>query len=381
MTARFKRARSNKWRKSVLLVIACLHQGGTEMQTLNTARVLVELGYEVGVICLFEWDASIREAFETGGVTVHCLELPSLRNFPHILGRVCLQIRAIAPSFVHVQYIAPGLLSVIAARLACAPRVLVTVHQEGARCSWFEHLLFRIATRLSHMTIFVSREAEASWLQPRRINRWLPQPGLRTVIHNCVDFTPVARPHCSSERDVWTIGYVGRIRQEKGLDILLRALSLLKPMQKEVRIVVAGDGPQRAECQNLAFRLGLSSRIEWLGLVNSDKLPELYCQFDVLVVPSRSEGFGLVAAEGMMYGVPVVAARVGGLKEIIDDGITGLLFVPEDERDLAHKLETLAADDVLADQLGAAGQKLASQSFSRDAYSASLHRVYAAFGV
>jgi len=152
-------------------------------------------------------------------------------------------------------------------------------------------------------------------------------------------------------------------------------------MKRRVQVIIAGDGPQLAECQELAASLGLTAHIAWLGFIHGKKLAELYRRLDVLVVPSRSEGFGLVAVEGMMHGLPIVAARVGGLPEVIDDGITGLLFAPEDEWDLAKKLETLSADEMLASQLGAAGRKRAAQCFSPNAYRASIERVYAAVAV
>jgi glycosyltransferase involved in cell wall biosynthesis len=177
---------------------------------------------------------------------------------------------------------------------------------------------------------------------------------------------------------LWTIGYVGRVRREKGVDILLHAISILAANGGDFRLVVVGDGPQLAECQELAADLRMASRISWLGVISPQELPSHYRSFDVLAVPSRSEGFGLVAVEAMAQGVPVVAARVGGLPEIVADGLTGLLFEPGNEYDLAHQLETLMANRVLVRQLAGAARERAAQCFSRDRYRTSLDQIYRA---
>jgi len=352
------------------------------MQTLETARALLEHGFEVQVLCLFDWDPKVRRLFEESGAAVECLECPNRRNLPAVLIRLSRRLRALKPHVVHVQYIAPGLLSVLAARLAGVRRVLITVHQVGAVCTWFEHLLFRTATRLADITICVSRAVEHSWFERNGVTwKVLPKPGPRMVIYNCAgaELDPGRTPRARS--GIFTIGYVGRIRAEKGVDVLVRAAAKLAAQGLEFRIVVAGDGPQRAECENLARHLGVAQRFDWLGTVERQQLPELYRSFDVVAVPSRWEGFGLVAAEAMLHGAPVVAARTGGLPEIIEDGATGLLFEPGDEAGLATALRRIQEDPVLAANCAARAGARAARWFSPAAYRAQLACCYDSFGV
>lgn len=364
-------------RPRVALLVACLQHGGTEIQTLHTARALILLGYQVKVFCLFDWHDRVRRLFEEVGAEVECLELKHRRNYPAILWRVSRSLRKFAPQFAHVQYIAPGLLSVLASRLAGVPRVLITIHQLGTPCSWFEHFLFRTATRLADLTICVSKAVEKSWFEHGAAGRrLLPGPGRRTVIYNCVERASCdGRPPAMS---IFTIGYAGRIRAEKGLDILVRAAARLKRQGFEFRVVVAGDGPQRLECKELAGQLRVADRFVWLGAVAPDKLREIYRSFHVLVAPSRLEGFGLVAAEAMMHGVPVVAARTGGLTELVEHEVTGLLFQPEDPEDLAKAVLRIWRDPKLACDCSTRGQAFITAQMAQEVYWSRLGECYRA---
>jgi glycosyltransferase involved in cell wall biosynthesis len=141
-------------------------------------------------------------------------------------------------------------------------------------------------------------------------------------------------------------------------------------------LVIVGDGPEAPECKGLAASLGIESLIDWRPFVSPGRLAEVYRSFDVLVVPSRLEGFGLVAAEAMAQGVPVVAANVGGLPEVVEDGVTGLLFAPGNPADLADKLSAVLSDLAWARSLGAAGAQSVRLRFSVRAYRARIAELY-----
>ncbi len=147
--------------------------------------------------------------------------------------------------------------------------------------------------------------------------------------------------------------FVGRMEPLKGIDILLRAVA---QMEGRFSVLVVGgddrDALRRAQLQALAAQLGISRRVSFLDAVPHDQLPLYYSAADVCVVPSYYESFGLVALEAMACGVPVVASRVGGLRETVQDGQTGYLVAWRCPEPFAERLELLLGNEPLRRSLG-----------------------------
>jgi D-inositol-3-phosphate glycosyltransferase len=141
-----------------------------------------------------------------------------------------------------------------------------------------------------------------------------------------------------------TVLFVGRIQALKGLDVAVEALCTVRDRLPEARMMVVGgpSGPSGEEehrsIQEMAGRLGLRDAVTWCGVQPHGRLPTFYRAADVLVVPSRSESFGLVAAEAQASGLPVVAANVGGLRYVIRDGTSGVLVDGWDPADYGKAL-------------------------------------------
>lgn len=160
------------------------------------------------------------------------------------------------------------------------------------------------------------------------------------------------------------LGVVGRLVRQKGIDVLLEALARLDPAL-DWRLAVAGDGALREGLQARAAEVGVGARCTFVGHLR--RVAPFYAELDVLVVPSRYEGFGFVAAEGALAGLPVIASRVSSLPEVVLDGRTGILVPPEDPSSLARAVERLAADPDEARALGEAGRRGALERFAPDA--------------
>ena len=118
-------------KKKVLIAIPCLLRGGTEMQTLLLVSALIDLNYDVEVCCYFEFDGLVVAEFKTAGAKVRLLGWTRSLGTIVFIRTLASIFREINPDVVHVQYMTPGLLPIIAARLACVPHILATVHQPG----------------------------------------------------------------------------------------------------------------------------------------------------------------------------------------------------------------------------------------------------------
>jgi glycosyltransferase involved in cell wall biosynthesis len=147
---------------------------------------------------------------------------------------------------------------------------------------------------------------------------------------------------------------VGRLHLSKGQDVLLRALALLP---ESVGLVLVGNGPALAFYQALSTELGIAHRCRFVGTVPLADVPAFMARASVTVVPSRQEAFGMVNIESLAVGTPVVATRVGGIPEIVRDGLDGLLVPPDDATALAAAIGRVLETPGLRDTMSANGRQ------------------------
>lgn len=164
------------------------------------------------------------------------------------------------------------------------------------------------------------------------------------------------------------IAYAGRLSLEKGVDTLLSAGSQLG----FIPIKIAGDGPMFGEMSERA-----PANVTLVGMLPQDRLANFYSKAKAVVIPSICyEQFPIVAVEAMGHGLPVIASRLGGLPEVIDNNVTGLLFEPGNPDDCAKKIEFLWENPELCRQMGNAGKEKAFRQYSEDVYYNNLIEVY-----
>lgn len=175
--------------------------------------------------------------------------------------------------------------------------------------------------------------------------------------------------------DTVVVGAAGRLVPIKGLIDLIDAMGRLNTAGPALRLEIAGSGPEQPMLERQARRLGIENRVAFLGW--RENLGSTLSGWDIFVQPSLDEGFGIAALEAMAAGLPVVASRVGGLCELVDDGRTGLLVPPGDPAVLAQCLAGLARDPERRRALGAAGRQRARERFSVDQMVSEITDVYA----
>ena len=206
-------------------------------------------------------------------------------------------------------------------------------------------------------------EAVRQW----SIEQGLPAEKLVTI-PNAVDCAAYEAPPGSIRRelsltpDARIVLFTGRLHRQKGPDVLLQASAILRERVPNAHVVLAGDGPLRAQLARKAAELGLADRFHLLG--PRDDVPALLADADVLALPSRWEGMPNAVLEAMAARKPAVAADVGGCREVIAHGETGLLVPPTDPAALASAIERIFADRDLAARMGAAARQRAEREFS-----------------
>jgi glycosyltransferase involved in cell wall biosynthesis len=163
--------------------------------------------------------------------------------------------------------------------------------------------------------------------------------------------------------------YAGNLVPIKGVDVLLRALAVLRQQGTECRLKILGEGPARPDLRRQARALGVDDRVEWSDFVSQDRMPAEYGASTVTVLPTRgkAEGLGLVLVEALLAGSAVVGTPAGGIPEVVQDGTTGLLARDGDPDDLADKIRRLLNDPGLRDRLTAAGRARAMETYSSTA--------------
>ena len=181
-------------------------------------------------------------------------------------------------------------------------------------------------------------------------------------------YLPSTEPDC--------ILYAGRLEVEKGFPYLLEALAALPGTG---RLLVAGDGTQRAIYEAMAQELGVGARVSFLGWLDEQTLNQVLRQCSLVAMPSIfPEPFGKVGIEALMQGRPVVASDVGGISDWLEDGVNGLLVRPADSPALAAKINQLLHDEVLRTRMGKSGQDAVLRHYKASQHRSVLIEVFAA---
>ncbi|HBR96497.1 MAG TPA: hypothetical protein DD979_03850 [Gammaproteobacteria bacterium] len=187
-----------------------------------------------------------------------------------------------------------------------------------------------------------------------------------TVVYNGIAMLDT-QPAADALRDyrakhAYVISFVGRLVDHKNLPCLLRALARLTSRGLDAGLILVGDGPLRAALEAQCEALELQQHVYFLG--ERDDVTAIFSDSDVAVLPSFREGFSNTLLEAMLVGTPMVASRVGGTPEVIDNGVNGLLFESDDDAQFADQLARVLTDPSLANSLGERGRDSVQARFA-----------------
>jgi glycogen(starch) synthase len=352
--------------------------GGIEVLTARLVPALRDRGHDITVVTSLEGrDLPPRGHYR--GVPIHrvpfrtALTAGGMDRFRGVKHEVARLKDTVQPDLVHINTMGPSLVFHLeTSSTSAAPPVLFTLHN---------HLAATIDPRRTALgkllgtAAWVTAVSSAALAEARAA---IPAIAPRSsVIYNGV-IPPVAIA-APLPFDPPRLLCLGRLLPQKGFDLALRALAVLRPRWPEARLLVAGDGPARADLEQGAAALGLRDAVEFAGWVAPHEVAALLNAAAVVLMPSRWEGLPLVALEAALMARPVVATRVGGLPEVILHGETGLLVDAEDGAALAAAIEELLANPQRATRLGEAAQVRAAEVFGWercvDAYDALYRRL------
>ena len=363
----------------VLVCIPCLLTGGTEIQTLSLVKALINAGHSVTIVCYFEYSTQMVERYKAAGAEVRLLSESGSRTqgikatVSHLWHGLEKTVKEIKPDIAHVQYMAPGALPIIILRALGVKKIIATAHTAGdlysPRGLKIIHLLnnrilrgFQCITERAERSFFGSSTLLNSDLHSGKHGNHF------TIYNNLPSYISLRSDSRSFSTDKpITIGVVSRLEHIKGIDLVIPAFAKVHKKYPNTKLLVVGDGSLRPAMENQAGDNGISTEVEFTGRQPQDALQEHYDRIDILLMPSRSEGFGLTAVEGMARGCVMVAADTGGLPEVIRNGKDGLLHKPESIEDMADKIEYLLSDiDKLRDFSKSAIER--ANDFSEEKY-------------
>jgi len=247
--------------------------------------------------------------------------------------------------------------------------------------NWRERFLYYPADRLI-IKSFPLAIAVSGQIRDTLV-RWGCNPKRIRVVLNGIDHERYVRNQHAVGRirdslgiggEEFVLGASGRLEPQKRFDVLLETMSRLLPRRPELKLLIAGDGSQDRKLSKQIQRLGIGSRCRLLG--HRSDMVDVYHAFDVLVQSSDYEGTPTVVVEGMALQIPVVATNAGGTKELIEDGIHGLIVPPRDPDALATAIERTIDDREETARRVAAARKRVENELSFDSRMVALERIY-----
>jgi len=378
-------------------VIYALGTGGLENGLVNIINRCPPDRYRHAIICLTR-----SEAF-AGRITAPDVEVIELHKKPgHDPGmywRLWRVLRRLRPAIVHTRNLAALETQLLGLLLTGCKRV----HGEHGRdisdldgSNRKYRMLRRALQPLIHRFIAVSRDLSA-WLvtsvgirpdkvvqiyngvaQDRFVPCTLPAGDTATsasVGRVAVKGMPAGFCDAPGCRVLGTVGRLAAVKDQRTLLLALAELLDASPQQRDIlRCILVGDGPERQALQTLIAELGLQHCVWMAG--DRDDIPELLASMDVFVLPSLGEGISNTVLEAMASGLPVVATRVGGNPELVEDGVTGLLVPVGDVTALANALQTLIDDPAQCEQMAHAAVRRVQRDFDWERTVASYLQVY-----
>ena len=362
--------------RKLTILTTGLARGGAEAQVVLLARSFHARCWCVEVISMLRPEAHADE-LSAAGIPVRCLEMRRGVPDPRAIYRIAGMLRQSRPHVLHCHMVHANLLGRVVRPLVRIPVVISTAHSvhEGPR--WRERA-YRLTDPLCDLTTNVSRAGVERYCRvgvaPADKMMWVANGLDASVYARDAETRRRVRAGLSlGDRFTWLA--VGNLREPKDYPTMIEALAALADHPREHTLLVAGAGPLESELRELAIRRGLGGRVRWLG--SRPDVPALMNAADALVMSSRWEGTPMVLLEAAASEIPVVATRVGGIPEVVEDECSGYLIPPSEPRALASAMNRLMKlSDAERSAMGRAGRERVIASYSIESVALQWEGIY-----
>ncbi len=370
--------------KKILLYTDTVQIGGAELQMLLLAKFINKSEFMPILACgnhkqLDNW----CEKFKKEEISVIRLEISSKHDLKqYSLLKEIIEQEKIDLLHIHVWNPASGRLGFLAGKSTKTP--IITTEHDPFKLSLVKNIFKKHTLKSVKKIITVSKN------NAQILKKLYPKHNQKiSVIHNGIDTTwwksqllrftendlkEIKEKVFHAKKDTLIIATIAELHERKGLKYLIKAMPELVKKFPNVKLIIIGEGPQRKELEQLVKKLDMQANIELLGRQND--IPFLLKSSNIFALPSRREAFGLVNAEAMICGLPVVATKVGGIPEIVADEKTGILVKPEDEKELEQALETLIKSSDKRERMGTAGHELVLKEFDAKKMAEEYEKIY-----
>jgi glycosyltransferase involved in cell wall biosynthesis len=303
-------------------------------------------------LCVLRSDDALTRHFEEAGINVHHLGRGKFDPFT-LLDIVSL-IRKESIDLIHAHGYGSANFGRVAGVLCQVP-VMLHAHDEDSQYPWYQSFLDAPLSRFTHRVIAVSSAVKESSVKKRKVKHKQV-----VVVYNGIplgEFIQSSPEGIATQKRAFgigenapVIGTVARLREEKGVEYLLRSMPSILSVFPDTVCIVVGDGPLRESLEELSRGLGIDRNVLFTGFWQD--LPDIVSIFDLQVIPSLTEGFPLAVIEAMAMRKPIIGTDVGGMKEVVRESETGLLVPPRDPDSLAKKIVFLLEHPEVAATLG-----------------------------
>jgi glycosyltransferase involved in cell wall biosynthesis len=378
----------------VLRAIARLNMGGPTLHVSYLSAGLRERGYETMLVAGTVGQGEQSMAYVADELGVPVVTIPHLHReispVRDLLAtwRLARIIRIERPTILHTHTAKAGAVGRAAALLAGRSRPPIIVHTFhghvlrgyfGRFWTGVFRLLERLLARITDALVAVSPEVRdelvALGVAPASKFRVIR---LGIELDNRVSSDGSARAETRRTMGVpearFVVGWIGRMTGVKRTDLVLKGFRALRDNGVDAILCMVGDGPDRAAVEQLAGELGIVRDCLFAGY--QEDVGPFFAAFDVFVLPSGNEGTPVTAIEALATGCPVVATRVGGVPDVVDDGVDGFLVAPGAVQEVAARLAELARDPELRVRMGAAGRERMRTRYAVDRLVDDVDRLY-----